>query len=155
MTSIQTQALDPTIRAAGAWVLAAPEGLLVLATHAGHFVHQDDSALLVDAIHRVVFPDIARQLREALAEGYELLQAGQMNDAVAVFELYAEAYPEAPNPYDSLGDAYRAAGLLEDARRRYERAVELAEAAVDERLSAYESNLERAEEEITSRRGLR
>jgi hypothetical protein len=41
--------------------------------------------------------------------------------------MNVKAYPKAPNPYDSFGDAYSAAGRLQDARRSYERAVGLAE----------------------------
>lgn len=166
-----------------AWAVAVPEGLLVLATHAGHYVHRDDPALLVEAIRRVVFPDIIRQLRDALAAGgdvgetyralerrypserfdenllntlgYDLLREQRVPDAIAVFELNVEGYPEAPNPHDSLGDGYSAAGRLEDARSSYVRAVELADEQGDDRLPTYRANLERVAEEITRRRGMR
>ena len=41
--------------------------------------------------------------------GYEHLQAGRVPDAIQVFELNVEAYPESANTYDSLADAYVAA----------------------------------------------
>ncbi len=43
------------------------------------------------------------------ALGYELLQGGRVHDAIPVFELNIEAYPESANNYDSLADAYVAA----------------------------------------------
>ncbi len=55
------------------------------------------------------------------AIGYELLQAGRAADAVAMFELNAEAYPGSANTLDSLSDGYLAAGnkvkALEYARK--------------------------------------
>jgi dienelactone hydrolase len=41
--------------------------------------------------------------------GYEHLQAGRVPDAIQIFELNVEAYPESANTYDSLADAYVAA----------------------------------------------
>ncbi len=76
------------------------------------------------------------------ALGYRLLRQERVADAIAVFEMNVEAYPQAANPYDSLADAYRAAGRLEDARRNYERAVELAEQQEHESLAAYRGKLE-------------
>ena len=44
---------------------------------------------------------------------------------LAVFELNVEAFPEASNPYDSLGEAYMVAGRREKAIANYERSLEL------------------------------
>src|SRR6185369_15707249 len=38
--------------------------------------------------------------------GYRLLQAGKLKEAVEIFKLNVEAYPQAPNTYDSLAEAY-------------------------------------------------
>ncbi|MBK6291756.1 MAG: DUF2911 domain-containing protein [Ignavibacteria bacterium] len=38
--------------------------------------------------------------------GYELLQSGQHQDAVMVFEVNAKRFPSDPNVWDSLGEAY-------------------------------------------------
>ncbi|HEX6737912.1 MAG TPA: alpha/beta hydrolase [Vicinamibacteria bacterium] len=57
--------------------------------------------------------------------GYERLQAGQMQDAIELFKMNAEAYPTSANTYDSLGDAYVAAGQNEDARKASEKCLEL------------------------------
>ena len=40
--------------------------------------------------------------------GYQRLQTGNVNDAIALFHLIAEAYPRSANVYDSLSDAYLA-----------------------------------------------
>jgi hypothetical protein len=42
--------------------------------------------------------------------GYELLGAGRVAEAVEIFKLNVEMFPEAFNAYDSLGEAYAAAG---------------------------------------------
>ncbi len=57
--------------------------------------------------------------------GYRMLRAGRMQDAVAIFELNVAEYPEASNPYDSLGEAYLAAGDTARAIENYRRSVEL------------------------------
>lgn len=57
--------------------------------------------------------------------GYELLGIGRVEDAIAVFELNVEQYPDAWNPYDSLGDAYAAAGEIDKAMESYRRSLEL------------------------------
>jgi dienelactone hydrolase len=44
---------------------------------------------------------------------YERLQASQLADAVALFELNVEAYPASANARDSLGDGYLADGKSE------------------------------------------
>ncbi len=41
--------------------------------------------------------------------GYRLLRSDRVEDAIAVFELNVAEYPDASNPYDSLGEAYLAA----------------------------------------------
>lgn len=88
------------------------------------------------ALHRDLLasrPDSVRFRESQLNRlGYRLLREDRVLEAIAVFELNIDAYPEAANAYDSLGDAYRAAGRLEEARRSYERAVQLAEKQGDE-----------------------
>jgi len=62
---------------------------------------------------------------ELNALGYQLLQRGRVDDAIVIFRLNVEAYPEAFNPYDSLGEAYMAAGQNELAIANYQRSLEL------------------------------
>jgi hypothetical protein len=57
--------------------------------------------------------------------GYRLLQHGRAAEAVAVLRLNAEVYPESANCYDSLGEAYAAAGDRERALANYEKALSL------------------------------
>jgi len=42
--------------------------------------------------------------------GYELLGAGKIDEAVRLFELNVAEYPEEPNNYDSLAEAYMKRG---------------------------------------------
>lgn len=57
--------------------------------------------------------------------GYRLLRSDRVDGAIAIFKLNVEEYPDAWNPYDSLGEAYYAAGDYEKAIENYERSVEL------------------------------
>ncbi len=57
--------------------------------------------------------------------GYSLLQNDRIDDAIAAFELNVAEYPEASNPYDSLGEAYLAAGDTARAIVNYQRSVEI------------------------------
>ncbi|HMK24190.1 MAG TPA: alpha/beta hydrolase [Terriglobales bacterium] len=57
--------------------------------------------------------------------GYEHLQAGDNTGAIEIFKLNAAAYPESPNVYDSLSDAYLAAGEKLLARLTAEKALQL------------------------------
>ena len=57
--------------------------------------------------------------------GYELLGAGRASDAVEIFKLNVEMFPDAFNTYDSLGEAYLAAGERELAIQNYRRSLEL------------------------------
>jgi tetratricopeptide (TPR) repeat protein len=57
--------------------------------------------------------------------GYQLLGTGRIAEAIAVFKLNAEAYPEAFNVYDSLGEAYMRGGDYEPAILNYRKSLEL------------------------------
>ena len=57
--------------------------------------------------------------------GYDLLQAGDAADAVAIFLLNAEQYPQSANVWDSLGEGYLAAGDEARAIESYEKSLEL------------------------------
>ena len=46
-------------------------------------------------------------------------------EAIRIFELNTEDYPQAFNPWDSLGEAHKAAGHKEEAVRAYRKSVEL------------------------------
>ncbi len=59
------------------------------------------------------------------ALGYRLLRGGQVEDAIVVFELNVAEYPDASNPYDSLGEAYLTAGDTALAIQNYQRSLDL------------------------------
>ena len=55
--------------------------------------------------------------------GYRLLGAGQIADAVKVFEANVELYPEDANAYDSLGEGQAAAGNTKAAIENYRKSL--------------------------------
>jgi len=57
--------------------------------------------------------------------GYGLLSAGRVEDAIAIFKTNVEAFPDAWNTYDSLGEAYMVHGDKELAIENYEKSLEL------------------------------
>jgi tetratricopeptide (TPR) repeat protein len=57
--------------------------------------------------------------------GYELLSAKKFDLAVEIFKLEVEASPNSPDAYDSLGEAYLAAGDRDRSIASYRRALEL------------------------------
>lgn len=75
---------------------------------------------------------LADQIRSAViregelnSAGYILLGRGDVNEAITVFRVNVNLYPESSNCFDSLGEAYLAAGLKEKSKACYEYAVEL------------------------------
>jgi hypothetical protein len=72
-----------------------------------------------------------RAPREAVNEnqmnrvGYDLLALKRIKDAIEVFKLNVEDYPQSSNTYDSLGEAYMIAGQKELAIKNYQRSIEL------------------------------
>lgn len=59
------------------------------------------------------------------ALGYQLLNMKKVREAIEIFKLNVEAYPQSANVYDSLGEAYMVNGDKELAIRNYQRAMEL------------------------------
>jgi dienelactone hydrolase len=57
--------------------------------------------------------------------GYEHLQAGDIKNALEIMKLNVTAFPESPNAYDSLADAYLANGQEELARQNAKKTLEL------------------------------
>jgi glyoxylase-like metal-dependent hydrolase (beta-lactamase superfamily II) len=57
--------------------------------------------------------------------GYRLLGQGRVDDAIAVFRLNVERFPDSWNVYDSLGEAHAARGNIARAIELYRRSVEL------------------------------
>lgn len=57
--------------------------------------------------------------------GYELLQGGRAKDAIVVFKMNNEEYPNSANTYDSLSDGYLADGNNDEALRLAEKTLEM------------------------------
>jgi len=57
--------------------------------------------------------------------GYQLLEAGKVQEAIDVLKVNAKLFPQSWNAYDSLGEAYAKAGNTELALQNYTRSVEL------------------------------
>jgi CubicO group peptidase (beta-lactamase class C family) len=57
--------------------------------------------------------------------GYALLEEGRHDDAIKIFELNIEAYPQDANGYDSLAEAYAAKGDKHRAIKNYAKSLEL------------------------------
>ncbi len=55
--------------------------------------------------------------------GYRLMEMRRFEQAIEVFKLNVEAFPQSANTYDSLGEAYMNAGNKELAIKNYEKAV--------------------------------
>jgi len=57
--------------------------------------------------------------------GYQLLQMKRVKDAIEIFKLNVEMYPQGFNTYDSLGEAYMVDGQKELAIQNYRKSLEL------------------------------
>jgi len=57
--------------------------------------------------------------------GYQFLQSGKVNEAVAIFKLNTQAFPKSSNVYDSYGEALMALGNKTDALENYKKSVKL------------------------------
>ena len=71
----------------------------------------------------VLFPET-----EANAYGYQLMGEDKALDAVIVLKMNVDAYPESPNTYDSLSDAYLAANKPVEALQYAEKAIKVLDA---------------------------
>ncbi len=57
--------------------------------------------------------------------GYRLIQLKKMDEALEMFKLNVELYPESANVYDSLGDASEQQGNKAEAIKNYEKALQI------------------------------
>lgn len=57
--------------------------------------------------------------------GYQLLQVGLNKEAVKIFELNIEQYPESANVYDSMGEGCMVAGDKKNAIANYKKSLEI------------------------------
>ncbi|MFL5495093.1 MAG: hypothetical protein ACJ8DC_11980 [Gemmatimonadales bacterium] len=92
------------------------------ALHQGgfHLAEEKHRAYKADPRHR--FIDTEAGLNGL---GYRLLAQGQLQQAITIFKLNADDYPDSWNVHDSLGEAYLKAGETAMAVRSYQRSVAL------------------------------
>lgn len=57
--------------------------------------------------------------------GYELIRTKKFKEAIRVFQLNVEAYPQSSNTYDSLGEAYMDDGSKPQAIANYQKSLQL------------------------------
>ena len=72
--------------------------------------------------HRV-FVDIDEFLLNQ--KGHRLLACGGKSEALLLFQILVELFPDSWNAYDSLGEAYLASGQITSAVQSYEKSLEL------------------------------
>ena len=71
-------------------------------------------------------PDISLfEERELNSLGYRYMQNGNIKDAIEIFKLNTEAFPNSGNVYDSLGEAYLNDGQIELAVTNYKKSLEV------------------------------
>jgi len=77
--------------------------------------------------------------------GYQYLAKGRVKKALHSFKYNVENFPESPNTYDSLGEAYEKANNLNLARRNYIIAVKKGEKMSDRNTAIYKKHLKTVE----------
>lgn len=84
--------------------------------------------------------------------GYALLGGARFAESIEIFSLGAEYFPT-PNAFDSLGEAYEAAGQYEDALKAFKQALKLATEQNNARFMKREKkNIARMNKIITHKR---
>ena len=139
----------------GTWIAEASEGGLVVDPESRHHIQQDNPALVISAVRRVVFPSVQNALNRTIKEkgvdaaialyrqmkqrypveyfnevtlntlGYQQLQAQHVPEAIALFTLNVEMYPNGFNTYDSLAEGYLMRGDREAAIKNYRKSLAL------------------------------
>ena len=74
-----------------------------------------DDAIQLSGAYVTEYPVLAEAVVNLV--GYDQLRRGQVDQAVRTFTENVKAFPDSPNVYDSLGDAYCKAGDAAAARR--------------------------------------
>jgi len=107
------------------YVAPPPEATLSQAAAVAVAAAQYNEVLEMARTYKVPYPALAERLANQV--GYDQLRRGQADRAVKTFKDNADAFPESPNVYASLGDAYCRAGDDASARQSYARAARIAE----------------------------
>jgi imidazolonepropionase-like amidohydrolase len=116
-------ALDAMLANAAALANRKPIGDVLFAT-----IQKDGIHAAVDQYHQLAATqhdgyDFSEN--ELVSLGYRLLHAQKITDAIEVFKLSVEAYPQSYNTYDSLAEAYMDHGDRDLAIQNYRESLEL------------------------------
>jgi predicted alpha/beta superfamily hydrolase len=87
------------------------------------------------------YPVIAEQIVNLT--GYDLMRRGEVQQAAEVFKQNVALFPNSPNVYDSLADAYCRLGDVSSAGESMRRAVGVAERKSHPRLNRYRERAEK------------
>ena len=79
--------------------------------------------------------------------GYSFLFKNRFDEAIKIFKLNIQMFPESANVYDSLGEAYEKSDNYKLAVENYSKAVQNAEKLNDPNLNIFKSNLQRVRDE--------
>jgi glyoxylase-like metal-dependent hydrolase (beta-lactamase superfamily II) len=84
-----------------------------------------DEAAILEVLTTSESPGYFFSEAEINAYGYIFLQQEKIEDAITMFKINVELYPESWNVYDSLGEALLSAGHTDDAVTMYEKSIVL------------------------------
>ncbi len=100
--------------------------MVEIAYHLFHMGKVDEGKAIVDLIKKD-FPKFAPIYHENAINsiGYSLLYAEKFDEAIEIFKLNVEVFPDAANTYDSLGEGYMKNGNKELAIQNYQKSIEL------------------------------
>ena len=70
-------------------------------------------------------PNLIKNENQLNRYGYSLLWSEKVVDAIAIFNLVVEEFPDSANAYDSLGDGYLASGEKEKSKASFKKSLEL------------------------------
>ena len=128
---------------------------LILLPQSPHYIQDFETPTVIESIRHVVFPNAEVILRRTLKEkgvdtciaqykkikasypkdfvrerllnklGYDALAGNNATAAITLFKMNVAAYPGSFNVYDSLGEAYMAAGNKPEAIKNYEKSLKM------------------------------
>lgn len=98
----------------------------------------------VRALHATPVDSLRYGEYELIGLGVRLGRGGNPAAALSMFEANVEVYPESPNAWDALGQAFLMVRQQDAARQAFARAVGLAEKQGHPRLPEFRANRERA-----------
>ncbi len=137
------------------WVERTAAGYIVQTADSGHYIQRDEPVVVISAIRRIVFPNAIDRLSRTIARdgiaaavalyrrmkaqyppeylgervlntvAYQQLAQQHVAEAIELFRLNVEMFPDRFNPYDSLGEAYMAAGDRPNAIANYRKSYQL------------------------------